>query len=107
MAEEKVEKAFMQLKACFFKQLCNVFGLKPEKLTAVLLQGGTLGSCVQRVWSQSDTMTGEGWGACLKARQNWDVDTGKRVGENGSTSALMRAGGMSVSCWDRVKDNDD
>lgn len=41
-------------------------------------------------------MTGEGWGACLKARQNWDMDTGKRVGENGSPSALMRAGGMSV-----------
>lgn len=76
--------------------MCSVFGLKPEKLKAVFLQGGTLGSCVQRVWSQSDTMTGEGWGACLKARQNWDVETGKRVGENGSTSALMRAGGMTV-----------
>lgn len=62
----------------------------------MLLQGATLGSCVQRVWSQSDAMTGEGWGARLKARQNWDVDAGKRVGENGSTSALMRAGGMSV-----------
>lgn len=65
-------------KSCFFKQLCSVFGLKPKP------------------WSQRDTMTGEGWGTCLKARQNRDVDTEKRVGENGSTSALMRVRGTAV-----------
>lgn len=35
-------------------------------------------------------------GRVPEARQNWDVNAGKRVGENGSTSALMRAGGMTV-----------
>lgn len=76
-------------RSCFFNQLCSVFGLKPETLTAVSLHGGTLGRYALQQ-SQRGTCT------CLKARENRDVDTEKRVSETGSTSALMRAGGTAV-----------
>lgn len=71
-----------------------MFVLKLEKLTAMSLQGGTSGRCLfQCVWRQRDAIAAEGWG-WMTERQNWGVDTG-RFAENGSTSALMRAGGTA------------